>query len=87
MATKPDEWIARIAGKLTWERICKIAVKYMAFECQDLENVKTNENNQNTEQCIREVLTKYESKLLSPDSATAKEVCYVQLIIIAEQLN
>ena len=85
MATSPDEWVARIAGKLTWERICKIAVKYMAFECQDLENVKTD----NTEQSIREALIKYDSKLLPEDTetATAKEVCYVQLITTAEQLN
>ena len=85
MATNPDEWIARIAGKLTWERICKIAVKYMAFECQDLENVKTD----NAEQSIREALIKYESKLLPEDTeiVTAKEVCYIQLITIGELLN
>ena len=84
MATNTEEWIARIAGKLTWEILCKVAVKYMAFECQDLENVKVDD----AVLSITGALTKYKSKLPPGESEeSAKEVWSVLLIIIADLLS
>ena len=84
MTTNTEEWIARIAGKLTWEILCKVAVKYMAFECQDLENVKLDD----AVQSIRRALTTYTYKLPPGESEeSAKEVWSVLLIIIADLLS
>ena len=81
MASNTEEWIARIAGKLTWEILCKVAVKYMAFECQDLENVKVDD----AVLSITGALTQYKSKLPPEESEeSAKEVWTVLLIIIAD---
>ena len=84
MATNTEEWIVRIAGKLTWEILCKVAVKYMAFECQDLENVKVDD----AVLSIRRALTTYTYKLPPEESEEcAKEVWSVLLIIIADLLS
>ena len=71
MATQ-EEWIGRIAGRLTWPKMCQISVKFMGFDYEELEQIWLDELK--AVPAVREAILLYKSKLSEEQSHTAKEV-------------
>ena len=85
--TLDDKLIAKIAGRLTWPKMCQISVKYMGFDYEDLERIWLDE--MKATPSTREALTLYRSKLSEEQSQTAKEVRHRKMYFLSnfERLN
>ena len=77
MADRLDsKTIVKVASLLTWESVCKIAVEYMSFDLQELENI-WQKNMPHVISAIEEVLRTFVSKSNGKDEKQVTMILFL----------